>query len=203
MNTLKLPIALFDIGLYNDDFFQWHETHTKEYILSTMDWYMDVFKPETVVDFGCGNGYYLESACAKGADVFGFEIAKDKALPYISSSVVDSILPFNICNIIEIGDRFDCVISIETAEHIEPLGTYQYIKNLINHCSKDGMILFTGAPEEQGGSGHINCKPKEEWLKLFEEQGATYNHELTEQIKIGWADSPAYIKSNLLVFKCN
>jgi hypothetical protein len=42
---------MFDLNLYNDEFFLWHLTYAREYSIKTMDWYIDTFKPNSVVDF--------------------------------------------------------------------------------------------------------------------------------------------------------
>ena len=42
---------IFDIKLYDDEFFFWHLRYAREYSMKTMDWYIEKFKPESVIDF--------------------------------------------------------------------------------------------------------------------------------------------------------
>ena len=52
----------FDLSLYNDEFFQWHYKYARIYSIQTMNWFLDKFTVNSVVDFGCGIGSYLECA---------------------------------------------------------------------------------------------------------------------------------------------
>jgi hypothetical protein len=39
--------------------------------------------------------------------------------------------------------------------------------------------VFTAAQPGQWGDGHINCQPKEFWIKLFESEGWSYDETAT------------------------
>lgn len=188
---------IFDRSIYNDDFFSWHLKYARDYSISTMNKFMDKYKPNTVADFGCGIGSYLESAYDKGAVVFGLEIALKGALPYIPERIKIFIHERDICEPFKMVGKYDVVLSLETAEHIEPSGTDTYIENLVNSGE---IVVFTGAPESQGGMGHINCKERNEWLRLFESKGAKYNEQMTNEVKELWSEAPVYIRENLLIF---
>ena len=58
---------IFDIDLYNDEFFEWHLKYAREYSMVTMDWLLEFVPFKSVVDFGCGIGSYLESAFAQSS----------------------------------------------------------------------------------------------------------------------------------------
>jgi hypothetical protein len=95
---------------------------------------------------------------------------------------------------------FDCVLSFETAEHIDPDGTDQFILNLVNATGKH--LLFTAAPPGQDGCGHINLHPKEFWIGKFINH-LTYDDEMSATISKAWRKlgAPNYICDNLIVFK--
>lgn len=198
---------MFDIDLYNDEFFLWHETYAREYSIKTMDWYIDAFKPNSVVDFGCGIGSYLEACYNKGIkDIAGYDIGGEYAKKYTPTFLHDYITYTDCTQIITTSQKYECVISFETIEHIEPSGTNVFIENLVNATDlKNGRILFTGAPPEQDGCGHINCKPKYEWIGLFAQYGFIVDTETTDIVKQNWADlnvgCPNYIIDNLIIFK--
>jgi len=188
----------FDISIYNKEFFEWHKKHVHESAMRCMDWYIDKYKPTSVIDFGCGIGSYLESCSNHGVMFGGIEIS-EHALKFMS----DSVKPYvDIMDCTEdfgqIG-RFDTVISFETAEHIEPEGTNQFILNLVNATGK--TLLFTAAPPGQEGTGHINCRPKEFWIMELSDL-LIYNDILTGEISEAWEKlgAPWYIVKNLMVF---
>ena len=84
----------------------------------------------------------------------------------ITSSPVD-LVP--ICgNVLAIPFKkhsFELVIITEVIEHIEAEYEDVILQTITNHA--DCWIVFTGAKPDQGGIGHVNCRPKEYWLEKF------------------------------------
>lgn len=188
---------MFDISLYNDEFFDWHLKYARSYQLVTFMWYLSEYKPASVIDFGCGIGSYLEAAKANGITrLKGIDIS-DAARAYTPESVRDYI-EYKDCTLpIEVG-QYDCVLSFETAEHIDPAGTDQFITNIKNAASK--YILFTAAPPGQDGCGHINMHPREWWVDKF---GLNVDEAMTRNVSTEWFNlgCPSYISGNLIIFK--
>lgn len=188
----------FDISLYDEDFFLWHKIHAREYSIRNMDWYIERYKPETISDFGCGIGSYLESAHNHNKYFVGFEIS-DTAQRYTPEHI-QPFIHYRDCSKPILTLKADCVISFETAEHIEPEGTDQFILNLVSATGK--RLLFTAAPPGQEGAGHINCRPKQFWIDEFSKH-LKYNPELSDEIAAIWGlqGAPWYIVNNLIVFE--
>lgn len=188
---------MFDISLYNDEFFEWHLKHAREYSIKTMDWYIEKYKPKSVVDFGCGIGSYLESCHNQHVPCIGFEISFS-ARKYTPEHIRSYVLYRRDCTDKMRVEIFDTVLSFETAEHIEPSGTEQFTENLINFTGKH--LLFTAAPPGQQGTGHINLRPREFWIEQFTKR-LKYDQELTKDISDNWRrlGAPNYICDNLIV----
>ena len=107
---------------------------------------------------------------------------------------------------IKTKQKYECVITFETIEHIEPSGTNVFIENLINATDLvNGKILFTGATPEQDGCGHINCREKQDWINEFSKHNFEVDFEQTEYVKQNWihlnVGCPNYIINNLIIFK--
>ena len=188
----------FDIKLYDREFFEWHYKNVHLQAVKCMQWYIGQYKPKSIVDFGCGIGSYLEPAWALFLKIKGYDISSE-ARPLTMHSLWPFIEYRDCTKPIDSG-QYDCVISLETAEHLEPSGTDQFIKNLVNATGK--TLLFTAAPPGQEGMGHINCRPKEFWIEEFSKH-LTYNKELSDEIAAFWGiqGAPWYIVKNLLVFE--
>jgi 2-polyprenyl-3-methyl-5-hydroxy-6-metoxy-1,4-benzoquinol methylase len=144
----------FDISLYNDEFFKWHQDYTIEYQEKTFQWYIDNFRPKSVIDFGCGIGTYLHTAYKNGIhDLRGIDIAEPNARKYIPEEIQEFIEHADCTKYVSIYAHYSCAISFETAEHIDPSGTDMFVSNIIKSAAN--MILFTAAPPGQQGCGHI------------------------------------------------
>ncbi len=189
----------FDISLYNEEFFQWHLTYAREYSIRTMDWFIENYKPKSILDIGAGIGSYLESGYDKGISVFGFDIS-EAAQKYTPEHIKPFIKYQDCTEPISVG-IFDCVISFETAEHIRPEGTEQFIENLVNATGK--WLLFTAAPPGQEGTGHINCHPKAFWVDKFLDHKLIWAAKMESEISDSWRElgAPDYICDNLIVMK--
>lgn len=195
----------FKLEVYDDRYFKWHHIVTRNYATKTMNWFIDTYKPESIIDFGCGIGAYLESGLNKGiTKLKGYDIGGDSLLPYINESIKEFI-EFEDCTQIIDSEKYDCVISLETGEHIEPSGSDNFIDNLCNSTKDKGLILFSAAPPGQSGTGHINCQPKSFWLEKFESRGFIEDEKITEFIVKNWKllGAPDYICSNLIVLNKN
>lgn len=187
---------MFDISLYNDEFFDWHHKHTIEYQIKTFLWYIDKYKPNSVIDFGCGIGTYLLVAWLADIKIKGFDISE--SAKKFTQVPVQPFIDYTDCTKrIELPDTYDCVLSFETAEHIDPVGTDQFIDNIVRAASKH--ILFTAAPPGQLGCGHINLQPKEYWIEKF---SLPVNEPMTNEVAESWRriGCPEYISDNLIIF---
>jgi hypothetical protein len=73
--------------------------------------------------------------------------------------------PFNL------GEKFDVVLALEVAEHLEEEFADVYVQNVINLVNDGGMILFSAAIPFQGGNNHVNEQWQTYWAKKFDHNG--------------------------------
>lgn len=194
---------LFNLEVYDDRYFKWHYDVTRTYAINTMNWFIETYKPNSIIDYGCGIGAYLESGLRKNiTKLKGFDIGGEKLIPYIDKSVKEFIEFLDCTNPIQ-TEKYDCVVSLETGEHIEPQGSDTFVDNILNSLDEKGFVLFSAAPPGQGGSGHINCQPKSFWIQKFNSRGVFENEEMTKTIIDNWnkLGAPDYICSNLIVLE--
>jgi hypothetical protein len=187
----------FDISLYNDEFFQWHHQPARDYSIKTMDWFIDEYKPESVCHFGCGIGSYLEAAYHKGIRrLKGYDIGGDAASKYIPAEI-QSFIEYKDCTkqlrLRPAELDYQCVLSFETAEHIDPKGSWIFVWNICTNLAYNGLVLFTAAPPGQQG-----C----DWMGLFKTFFLQVDDRMTKHIADNWKriGCPEYISTNLLVF---
>lgn len=149
-------------SLYDHEFYEAHASRASYVMLARF--FSDVFRPKSAVDFGCGIGEVLRNLSVTGVEVCGLEGSK--------GAVEFAKIPLNIVDLsseIDLGRRFDLAISTEVAEHLPESTADQFVDNIVKHA--DGAIFFTAAQPGQGGTGHINCQPKEYWETKFAMHG--------------------------------
>jgi len=158
---------------------------------------MEEFQPESVIDFGCAIGAYLEIFHESGFSIKGVEGNK--------SAIENAVIPkefidhHDLRSPYKTGCNYDLVLSIEVAEHLPEEAADIFVSTL---CSAGRPIVMTAATPGQGGTHHINEQPRKYWKKKFEENGYQYNQKkvnsLREKIDVNIFD---HVSDNLFVFE--
>jgi len=128
-------------------------------------------KGGSVIDVGCGEGQALRWFQEAGCEVLGIEGMKQWDPNIIQHDYTlgpyDPVIDFDLC------------WSCEFLEHVEE----QFIPNFMATFKRAKRVAVTAAPPGQDGHHHVNCQPQEYWIKVFEEQGFTYNAQLTMETR--------------------
>jgi hypothetical protein len=147
--------------------------------------------PRTVIDVGCGEGWWAQTFADCGCDVLGIDGA------YVESSPLgDRFLPYDLTQpFVPPLAHVDLAVCLEVAEHLPATRAASLIEDL---CTVAPVVLFSAAMPGQGGTGHINEQPIRYWVDLFHGCGMAVSGALRWAI---W-DDPAvenWYASNCLV----
>jgi hypothetical protein len=122
------------------------------------------WKPESIVDVGCGRGAWLKAFKDAGAQkLVGYDGE------WNTERMIDEDISFVGCNLdcpidhSQFG-RFDLAMSLEVAEHLQPSSAETFINSL---TSLSDVVLFSAALPAQGGRNHINEQMPTCWACLF------------------------------------
>jgi SAM-dependent methyltransferase len=147
---------------------------------------------DSAADVGCANGFLLEEFLDAGKRIAGIELS-----PEVHEVLRHDLRPFvSIGDFSEMSGRFDLVCCVEVAEHIAPARSDDLVDSLTPLATK--WIYFTAAPPGQGGHGHINCRPHEEWLAMFGERGWVRDAETTAALRrdLGSLEQAVWLAGN-------
>ena len=138
----------------------------------------DMFKPNSVVDVGCGRGTWLQEWQKSGVKDFlgidGGHQDKNKLLiPVQNFQEYDLNKPF------QQDRRFDIATCFEVVEHLRPTSA-DIIINTLTQLSD--IIIFSAAIPNQGGFKHINEQWPDYWAKKFESNGYVFTDGLRWKI---------------------
>jgi len=123
--------------------------------------------PSSLLDVGCGTGTWLKAAQDFGVrDVLGVEgaqVSPDSL--HVSTELIrhqDLTLPWDLSR------RFDVVICLEVAEHLDASFSSVLIDSLVRHGDR---VVFSAACPGQPGQHHVNCQWPAYWQRLFNGRG--------------------------------
>jgi SAM-dependent methyltransferase len=157
-----------------------------------IDRVLEIWRPRSVLDVGCGPGVVIDYLLARGIDdVQGLE---GSALAIEMAKNPGRIKEADLAIPVDLGRKFDLVYSVEVAEHIRPEAADEFVNTCVRHADR---ILFTAAHPGQGGLGHLNEQPREYWIAKFAERGFRYNAELSDALRGLKEDHP----TNLMLFE--
>lgn len=147
--------------------------------------------PKTVIDVGCGEGWWALEFARHDCDVTGIDGGWHGA-----HQLGDRFISHDLSQPLPSLGKFDLVVCLEVAEHLRARRARSFIKEL---CSlTDGFIAFSAAIPGQGGTGHLNEQWPDYWVALFNEFGFAVNSDF----RFGIWDDPRienWYRQNLLI----
>jgi SAM-dependent methyltransferase len=168
---------------------------TRESAAQILPIVLELVKPASIVDVGCGIGDWLAVAAERGVqDFLGIDGSWVKqtqlVIPKEKFTEHDLTTPLNL------DRRFDLALSLEVAEHLPAAATRIFVESL---CRSADVILFSAAIPGQGGRHHVNEQWPDYWADLFQEFGYGCYDCLRPRIwndpRIAW-----YYAQNCLIF---
>lgn len=167
IDILDIPsIILENFGINKDELYFANRRIEVKHPIMVKQW-NDYFKPESVLDLGCGRGCYLYFWDWYCKPVMGIEI---------SEWAVKNCF----CNCMEVGDisdekhyvNNDLITAIDVLEHLDNEQLDKTLKNMSKYGKKFLFsIPFVGDPNLEADKTHKQFKTREEWIKLIESYG--------------------------------
>ena len=124
---------------------------------------LEMIKPNSILDVGCGIGTWLKVFEEYGVDDY-LGIDGD----YVDRSTLKisekRFLPNDLRKRWSLNRKFDLVVSLEVAEHLPEEVADLFVSTLSAHGD---TILFSAAIPGQGGQNHVNEQWPTYWQKKF------------------------------------
>lgn len=163
------------------------------------DTIMELYRPRTVIDVGCGTGTLMEALGRRGVVCTGFEYA-DAALSICRARQLN-VTKFDIESESFPVASADLVVSTEVAEHLPSQCAERYVDLL---TSMGPRILLTAAEPGSEGTDHVNEQPNEYWIAKMERRGFRYLKDQSLEVRAAWRArrvTGCYCRS-LMLFEC-
>lgn len=124
-------------------------------------------RPVSLLDIGCGTGTWLRAALSLGVQkvrgVEGLDLPDD--MLFVPKSLIERR---DLNRPVDLGERFDLVLCLEAAEHIEPENADVLVETITRHGD---CVLFSAAAPGQAGTHHVNCQWPAYWQEKFNARG--------------------------------
>lgn len=156
---------------------------------------IEMFRPGSVVDVGCGTGLWLSAFHQHGvADVCGVD---GPWVPRAELQIPAALFhPHDLTRPLELGRRFDLALCLEVAEHLPPEAAQPLVESLTRLAP---TVVFSAAIPFQRGDGHINEQWPSFWSDLFAAHGYGCLADLRHRV---WSNPSieVWYRQNLLCF---
>jgi len=175
-------------GIWNAESAKHHQSSIK-----FAKWLASYLPKDTpVVDFGCGNGYYMGYLENEGFDSIGIDGNSDIEILcecFIKADLATHFICSELVN----------VVSLEVGEHLPKEAQETFMQNLTKNCKKH--LILSWASIGQPGICHINCREQGEVVIDIESRGFKLNKEATDDARNNVDDNCDWLQRNLLVFE--
>jgi hypothetical protein len=156
---------------------------------------LDLVRPRSVVDVGCGIGAWLSVFSTLGVDdVLGVDgeyvRRSDLRIPE------GAFRPEDLRNRLDLGRTFDLAVCLEVAEHLPIESGPTLVRSLVSAAP---IVMFSAAIPNQGGLHHINEQWPDYWAAEFAKHGYAIHDVLRGRI---WENPSVdiFYRQNILLF---
>jgi SAM-dependent methyltransferase len=159
---------------------------------------MELVRPSSVVDVGCGVGSWLEEFQKEGvSEILGIDFLVQESSLRIPR---ENFLRRDLKDPISVSERFDVVLCMEVGEHLPKESANTLVQSLVG---LGPVVIFSAAiPYQLGGGDHINEQWPEWWVDLFRARGYRVIDCMRRRIWLDW-NVPFWYSQNLLLFVSN
>jgi cyclopropane fatty-acyl-phospholipid synthase-like methyltransferase len=157
-----------------------------------------LFKPNSVIDVGCGAGTLLAQLKKDGLEVKGLEYS-DAGIARCREKGVH-VEKFDLECDEAVQGSSDVTVSFEVAEHLPESLAENYVR-VISQFSP--IVIMSAATVGQGGHDHVNEQPHEYWIKKMQARGFDYDRKSSQQVREEWAGKGVayWYVNNTMIFR--
>jgi len=158
---------------------------------------VETFGIHSLIDFGCGVGFHIAGAAESGAKVMGIELFHGFAQKYTDDSIRDYIAYGDVGSKLVCGE-WDCVLSIEVAEHLPEEEADIFVENVIRAMGRIAVITSSWRPYRY----HLNPQKPEYWIEKFKERGSIFLEDEYGRLAKAWRNIGVldYFIDKMMVF---
>jgi hypothetical protein len=164
--------------MYSYDFHKSIESEEQPQAAKLAEFIQQNYNPSVFLDFGSSSGLYVREIKQRMPTIesIGYEFAEDA----VKNALCSDIILADLTNPLDRVKKDNTVgICLEVLEHISEDDWKPVLQNISNLCD---VIFFSAAIPGQGGTGHINCRWKIDWIRRFNKLGWVVDLDMTRNV---------------------
>ena len=161
-------------GFWENDTQKGH--HNDEPLCHVMTNFLKNMKVKTLLDLGCGPGYYVKNFIENGIECEAYDGNPNTPLLTEGLGQVK-----DLSEEFDLGKKFDFVLSLEVGEHIPKEYEDVFIDNVLRHANE--YVLMSWAVPGQNGDGHVNEQSNDYVINKIEEKGFEHLYPLSNEFR--------------------
>lgn len=154
------------------------------------------YKPQTLLDIGCGEGHAVKWFLDNGVDAYGVDGSE---LALSGSPVKDRMVVHDFTKgIIKFNGilKPDLIWSCEFLEHVEE--QYQHNYMVLFQTAPIVVLTYSEPQWSTGGHHHVNCRSQTYWNEVFATYGFVYDAAYSSQLRA--AATAKWVKPTVSVY---
>ena len=152
-----------------------------------------------IVDFGCGNAFYISELEKKGFTCMGVEGEALNNFQHKNILISNLADPATLFDVMKWAPSDLNCISLEVGEHIPKEFEQIFLDTVTSGCTD--FLILSWALLGQPGIGHVNCQPQEYIINEIERRGFWYMEKDTLYARDNVDENCNWFRNTILVFK--
>ncbi len=137
-----------------------------KHYLQVVSW-SEFFRPDTVLDYGCGTGEYVHSWLDLGVEAYGYDVSKhavSNSYGQAGGRCYNSLVELPL-------SRYDLVTCYDVLEHLTEAQVDETLRAIAGLATKDVLfsICMAGDANFERDSTHILCRSRNWWKAKLSE----------------------------------
>ena len=164
--------------MYSTEFHKAIESDELPQAIRVAEYIQKFINPSVFYDFGCSTGLYLREIkkILPVIESKGFEFSKDA----VAAALCPDVIETDLTHPLALEKKSNTLgICLEVLEHIDDSHWKEVLTNLTKSCD---TLIFSAALPGQGGTGHINCRKRIDWVRRFHELGWVVDIDATQHL---------------------